>query len=99
MNKKQKQRFILKEFSRFLKENEIFDEFISNANTTKAHTFRGDGRDCVNFIAHSISHCPQDIINDAFDWRQTARKSSVWCNLHCEWDKRMDEIMNKINKF
>lgn len=52
MNKIQKHRFILKEFSRFLKENNIFDEFMSNVNTHKAHIFRGDGRDCVNFIVH-----------------------------------------------
>lgn len=99
MNARQKHKFLLKEFSRFLKENEIFNEFISNANTPKAHTFRGDGRDCVNFIVHSIEHCPQDIINDAFDWWQTTRRSKFWCNLHYEWDKRVSEIMDKINKF
>ena len=99
MNKTQKQRFILKEFSRFLKENNIFDEFISNANTPKARLFRGDGRDCVNFIAHSIKHCPRNIINDAFDWWQTVRQTRFWCNLHYEWDKRLIEILDKINKF
>lgn len=99
MNKTQKQRFILKEFSRFLKENNIFDEFISNANTPKARIFRGDGRDCVNFIVHSIEHRPQDIINDAFDWWQTTRQSRFWCNLHYEWGKRIGEILDKINKF
>lgn len=99
MNKKHKQRFILKEFSRFLKENNIFDEFISNANTHKAYIFRGGGRDCVNFIAHSIEYHPQDIINDAFDWWQTAKKPQFWSNLHYKWGKRMGEIMDKINKF
>lgn len=99
MNIKQKQRFILKEFCRFLKENNIFDEFISNANTHKAYRFRGDGRDCVNFIAHSIEHRPQGIINDAFDWWQTARSSRFWCNLHNEWQDKLNKLLDKINKY
>ena len=55
--------------------------------------------DATNFIVYTISHRPMDIINDAFDWWQTTKTPKYWSNMHYEWCDKVDEIMDKINKF
>ena len=99
MNARQKHQFLLKEFVRFLKTRKAYTDFLINVNTSKAAFFRGDGMDTANFIAYTISQRPMDIINDAFDWWQTTQTPRYWSNMHDDWRDKVDEIMNKINKF
>lgn len=99
MNARQKNKFLLKEFVRFLKTRKAYTDFLINANTSKAAFFRRKGMDTANFIAYTISHRPMDMINDAFDWRQTTRVPKYWSNMHYDWCDKVDEIMDKINKF
>jgi hypothetical protein len=52
-----------------------------------------------SFIAYTISHSPCDIINDSFDWWGTTQQPKYWSRLHYDWCDKVDEIMDKINKF
>ena len=98
MNARQKHKFLLKEFLRFLK-RKAYTDFLINVNTSKAAFFRRSGMDATNFIAYTISHRPMDMINDAFNWRESTRVFLYWCNMHYDWCDKVDEIMDKINKF
>ena len=99
MNARQKNKFLLKEFVRFLKKRKAYTDFLINVNTSNAALFRRNGMDAVNFIAYAISHRPMDIINDAFEWCQTTQSHSYWSNMDDDWCDKVDEIMDKINKF
>ena len=99
MNTRQKHKFLLKEFVRFLKTRKAYTDFLINASTSKAAYFRHGGMDAANFIAYTISHRPMDIINDAFDWWQTTQSPRYWSNMDNDWRDKVNEIMDKINKF
>ena len=99
MNIKYKQKLILKEFVRFLKKENAYEEFIINLNSPKANTFRGDDMDAVSFIANAIKTNPSHIFNDAFDWYETSKDSSYWYALHYIWCDKIDEMRDMFNKF
>lgn len=99
MNARQKNKFLLKEFVRFLKKRKAYTDFLINVNTSKAAFFRRSGMDVANFITYTISHRPMDMINDAFNWQESTRIPLYWSNMHYDWCDKVDEIMDKINKF
>ncbi len=99
MNARQRHKFLIKEFVRFLKKRKAYNDFIKSVSTSKAAFFRNNKRDVSSFIAYTISNNPCDIINDSFDWWQTTQSPRYWSNMHYDWCDKVDEIMDKINKF
>ena len=99
MNAIQKNKFLLKEFVRFLKKRKAYTDFLINVNTSNAAFFRSNGMDAVNFIAYAISHRPMDMINDAFNWRASTRVPLYWSNMNYDWCDEVAKTMDKINKF
>lgn len=87
MKKYNQQTQKLKLFISFLKNNNIYNQFLYNLNNDK--TFRNKKLNKpVNYIVHQIKTEPAFLFLNAFDWSNTKQlNEKQWDNLHEKWLK------------
>lgn len=92
-----KNKYLLKKFIGFLKQKEIYDDYLYALSKGEYYRFNYNKNwiKAENFIIESIQCDPSDLISMAFDWHNfhpTAFRK--WWEINDEWE---DIIYKKIN--
>ena len=90
-------------FLRFLKQNKAYGYYIDELSNENAISFRDTHNiyhlTSPQFFIHLQTHYnPYDLINDAFQWKNTKQGSYYWYELHNKWVSflnNLNEIMEK----
>ena len=83
-----KNRKILKLFIAFLKQKEIYDEYLNClSNGAKFRSYiRNDFADPIAFLAYTVKREPYNLINSAFNWDKGMKITrNKWGILDGEW--------------
>jgi hypothetical protein len=77
-----KEHYILKLFIKFLKENNVYEEYLIRLNSSK-----GGKEKSIKYIVKQCKYQPLDLIMDAFPWISLNNINSKlkWSDLHREW--------------
>lgn len=82
-----KNKYILKLFIAFLKQNGVYDEYLYALSKGEYYRFKYNKKlvNPISFIIQKIKHNPYELITDAFDWYDSKYSASVWWVLNNEW--------------
>ena len=97
---------ILKEFFKFLKENNAYIQYRTNIcygfgihpSKKNINFFYGMQEQIIpfetrkNIITEMVA---RNLINYAFTWSETKEEHKYWCELHKKWQNYMDNIYGK----
>ena len=77
-----KEQYILKLFIKFLKKNNVYEEYILSL---KSH--KGGKEESINYIVLKCKNKPLDLIISAFPWFSLKNINSKikWSDLHRQW--------------
>lgn len=97
---------ILKEFFKFLKENNAYIQYRTNI----CYGFGNHSSKNINFFFYGMQEivipfetrkniitetAVRNLINYAFAWSETKERYKYWCELHKKWQNYMDNIYGK----
>ena len=81
-----KERYVLKLFIGFLKQNKVYNEFIKSLlEYNKSISME----DPLLFIIKTIKTKPRTIIANAFDWSSCKYCPHKWFDLHFQWCEKL----------
>lgn len=75
-----KKKLIIKTFTKFLKNNEVYDLYLTNLMN-----YHEQETDSIDFIINCIKRTPEDLILGAFPWCSLPTQKKQWGELHKEW--------------
>ncbi len=78
-----KAKFILKLFLRFLKKNNVLEEYVKSLER-----YKGGKNKSIRFIVSCCNYQPSNLLMDAFTWSEFSLKNKgfTWGYLHREWN-------------
>ena len=88
MENKAKNKFFLKEFFKFLKNNTLLEAYLKNVDCEKAYQFRRRYEcqiSATDFIIDILKKNPHNLIVYAFDWTSTDEGYDFWESVSIRW--------------
>ena len=85
-----KTKYLLRNFMKFLKFNNAYDNYILNLKEAK-----GEKKKTIDFIVRHITYDPENIIIHAFTWYSSKKQKKTWGELHREWQMLLNKYYDK----
>lgn len=102
MENKAKNKFFLKEFFKFLKNNTLLEAYLKNVDCEKAYQFRRRYEcqiSATDFIIDILKKNPYNLILYAFDWESTDEGYAFWDSVSSKWGTILKKMYKIIKKF
>lgn len=101
MENKAKNKLLLKEFFKFLKNNKLLETYVKNVDCEKAKQWRIRYEfpiSATDFIIEILKKNPYNLILYAFDWVSTDEGYDFWESVSIKWCHYFKETMYRIIK-